>query len=96
MTKEDNLTVDEESLNVTEEWFPAQTSRWNHLTWENLTLAIILCIFIIVTVVSMQLKVNREEDVIKSDFSPQITVESHVRFFFGGEGGRGRNRASEF
>ncbi|KAK6622245.1 hypothetical protein RUM44_002052 [Polyplax serrata] len=51
MDKEINFTIAEEFLNVTAEWLPPPVSTLHQLSWEDLTLAIILCVFIIITVV---------------------------------------------
>ncbi|EEB16738.1 class A rhodopsin-like G-protein coupled receptor GPRnna3, putative [Pediculus humanus corporis] len=51
MAKDNNVTVDEESFNATTDFLPNQFSRFYQLTWEDLALATVLCIFIIITVV---------------------------------------------
>ena len=52
MAKDNNVTVDEESFNATTDFLPNQFSRFYQLTWEDLALATVLCVFIIITVVS--------------------------------------------
>ena len=51
MAEDYNLTTLDDVLNSTTESVPTKQAK-HHLTWEDLSLAVLLCVFIIITVVS--------------------------------------------